>query len=158
MEIEGNNQGTITSGCSREENREDTTKVFELKHGVAQPRDKHTGRSTGKRIHQPFVVLKELDACSPLLYQALCTNELMTVTFRFYRPNPDGDGKEEQFFTVVIEEANLTSYEGKLPFTLGEDTDALPPLEELVFSYRKVRITEERNGVEYEDYWDMDMS
>ena len=31
--------------------------------------------ATGKRMHKPFVITKELDKSTPLLYQALVNNE-----------------------------------------------------------------------------------
>jgi len=158
MLIEGKNQGEMTSNCGREENRENYTKVYKLTHSVEQPRDRHTGRATGKRTHQPFVVLKEMDVSSPLIYAAMCTNELLDIEFRFWRPTPEGDGTEQNFFTIKLEEANLIKYEGQVAFTLGEDSQHYPPLEELQFSYRKITVTEEIAGVEAEDSWDLDLA
>jgi len=154
MTIEGENQGSITSGCCTMEGREDTVVLFELEHNIEQPRDKHTGRATGKRVHNPVMILKELDKCSPLVAQALSTNELLTVTFEWYRPNPTGDGTEEHFYSIRLEGANLISYTGALPNTLGTATGSFPPLETLKFAYRKIVTTYETDGIEFQDDWD----
>jgi type VI protein secretion system component Hcp len=34
-------------------------------------------QATGKRQHKPIVIVKEVDESSPLLFQALCTNEVL---------------------------------------------------------------------------------
>jgi len=153
MTIDGQNQGTITSACCQMEGREDTVILYQLNHMIEQPRDKHTGRATGKRVHNPFVLLKEIDKATPLLMQALVTNELLTVKFEFYRPNPEGDGTEEQFYMIELEGANLISFAGELPNTLGKETSAYPPLESLQLAYRKIIVTYQTDGVSAEDDW-----
>ena len=153
MTIDGQNQGTITSACCQMEGREDTVILYQLNHMIEQPRDKHTGRATGKRVHNPFVLLKEIDKATPLLMQALVTNELLTVKFEFYRPNPEGDGTEEQFYMIELEGANLISFNGELPNTLGKETSAYPPLESLQLAYRKIIVTYQTDGVSAEDDW-----
>jgi len=153
MTIDGQNQGTITSACCQMEGREDTVILYQLNHMIEQPRDKHTGRATGKRVHNPFVLLKEIDKATPLLMQALVTNELLTVKFEFYRPNPEGDGTEEQFYMIELEGANLISSAGELPNTLGKETSAYPPLESLQLAYRKIIVTYQTDGVSAEDDW-----
>jgi type VI secretion system secreted protein Hcp len=153
MTIDGQNQGTITSACCQMEGREDTVILYQLNHMIEQPRDKHTGRATGKRVHNPFVLLKEIDKATPLLMQALVTNELLTVKFEFYRPNPEGDGTEEQFYMIELEGANLISFAGELPNTLGKESSAYPPLESLELAYRKIIVTYQTDGVSAEDDW-----
>ena len=49
-----------------------------LTHEVISPRDPQSGLPTGKRMHKPFVITKELDKSSPLLFKALTTNENLT--------------------------------------------------------------------------------
>lgn len=153
MTIEGQSQGTITSACCEMEGREDTVVLFQLGHTIEQPRDKHTGRATGKRVHNPFVVIKEIDKATPLLMQALVTNELLTVKFEWYRPNPDGDGTEEQFYLIELVDANLISFSGELPNTLGKETSNYPPLETLQLAYRKIMVTYQTDSVSAEDDW-----
>src|SRR5262245_15279880 len=55
------------------------------------PRDSSTGIASGKRQWQPIRLTKQWGAASPQLVQALSTNEqLSSVVFEFYRPDPSG--------------------------------------------------------------------
>lgn len=42
-------------------------------------RDAASGLPTGKRMHKPFTIIKEIDKSSPLLRQALATKEVLEV-------------------------------------------------------------------------------
>jgi type VI secretion system Hcp family effector len=41
----------------------------------AQPRDTESGMALGKRAHKPLVIVKEMDAASPKLYEAVTTGK-----------------------------------------------------------------------------------
>src|SRR5688572_11856288 len=47
---------------------------------------------TGRRTYEPIKIRKRIDQSSPLLARALCTNEVAEGVFKFFRPNPKGDG------------------------------------------------------------------
>ena len=49
-----------------------------MSHEIVSPRDAASGQATGKRMHKPFVITKELDKATPLLLNALTTNENLT--------------------------------------------------------------------------------
>ena len=46
------------------------TKI-EMKYEIVSPRDAQSGLPTGKRMHKPFVITKETDKSSPVLYTKL---------------------------------------------------------------------------------------
>ena len=46
-----------------------TLKLVPAVQSAASPRDPASGLPTGKRMHKPFVITKELDKATPLLYQ-----------------------------------------------------------------------------------------
>src|SRR5688572_20052489 len=53
---------------------------------VKSPRDLATGQASGKRQHQPMLVVTEIGQASPLFLQACCTNEVLkNVTLNFIR-------------------------------------------------------------------------
>src|SRR4051794_22487380 len=52
--------------------------VTGLSHEIVSPRDPASGLPTGKRMHKPFVITKEMDKSSPLLLNALNQNENLT--------------------------------------------------------------------------------
>lgn len=151
MTIEGTKQGAITDGCCTMEGREGTTPIMRLEQVVEIPWNVQDGRAQGQRIHRPLRIVKAIDRSSPLICQAMTTNELLKITVQFYRPNPDGDGSDEQFYTVVLERANLINYKGELPFTLDEHTSRLPPMETMDIAFEKITTTITRDGREFVD-------
>jgi type VI secretion system secreted protein Hcp len=76
---------------------------------------------------------KRIDKASPLLVKALAEQQSLVFTFRFYRPNPVGDGTTEQFFTVASAPAGarLVSLEQVSPSAVDADTSGLPALESI---------------------------
>lgn len=73
--IQGRNQETIGGRIH----------VIDFQYQVTSPRDPATGQATGKRQHKPIVITKQIDAGSPLLFNALVTNEtLASVILEFF--------------------------------------------------------------------------
>jgi len=56
--------------------------------------------ATGERTYEPIRIAKRIDKSSPLLAKALCNNEVIEATFKFYRPDPAGSGTQEHFYTI----------------------------------------------------------
>ena len=153
LEIEGATSGKISEKCSLKKGREDTVEVYELDQELEIPAHGSDGRAGGHRVHKPLVFFKAIDRSSPLLANSLASNEKLTLTFRFYRSNPDGDGKEEQFYTIKIEDARLCSYKGRLPNVRDRAQSDLPPMERLEVIFGKITNTFERDGVIFTDDW-----
>jgi type VI protein secretion system component Hcp len=76
--------------------------VIEQSSSVA-PRDAASGLPTGKRQHKPISITKELDKSTPLLMQALCTNENVTE-------NADGSVLLSFDFELQGENLDLASW------------------------------------------------
>jgi type VI secretion system secreted protein Hcp len=56
-------------------------------YGVTSQFDAGSGQLVGRRIHEPFTIVREVDSASPLIWQALVTNEsVVTATLSFARP------------------------------------------------------------------------
>src|SRR5262249_55056624 len=102
------NEGSIT-----QRGREKSIGVIAVGHSIVSPRDPQSGLPTGQRMHKPYLVTKELDMSTPLLYNVLCTNENLTeVTIKFFTPQiraTAGIGSETQHFTVKLTNANIAS-------------------------------------------------
>src|SRR6187401_2230480 len=77
LKLKGQKQGEI-KGSVTQKGREGKIMVIAVSHEIMSPRDAASGLPTGKRMHKPFVVTKELDKSSPLLYNVLCNNENVT--------------------------------------------------------------------------------
>jgi type VI secretion system secreted protein Hcp len=132
--------------------REETIEAFQLEHIVKVPIEA-SGMGTGERSHAPIRITKRIDRSSPLLHQALCNNEDLEVTIKFYRPNPDGDGTTEQFYTIWLRQARISSIKTVLPNTIAESTASAPAMEEVSFVFGTINWVYERDGIEFEDVW-----
>lgn len=88
--------------------REGSIEVFSLLHDVSMPTDNLTGKITGTRIHQPFLINKEIDSSTPYLYKAITTGQkFKSAEFRYYRINDAG--QEEEYMNVLLEGARVTA-------------------------------------------------
>lgn len=60
------------------------------------PRDVASGQASGKRMHKPFVIVKEIDVASPKLYEACSTGK------HFLSATVEMGGKQYKLYDVVI--------------------------------------------------------
>jgi type VI secretion system secreted protein Hcp len=141
LEIDGNHvegESTITSL-----EREGTIECFGFKYDLTTPRDPASGSLTGRRQHSPITIVKRVDKSSPLLYRALCHNELVTsVELRFYRPLPGGAGAEEHFYTILLENGYVCDIN-----SVGRG------LERVSFVFEDITWTYEIGGATHKDRW-----
>lgn len=151
MTLTGNNQGAI-EGSTTQEGREGTILIEATVHDVKIPRDRQTGLPTGKRVHDPLTVTKTYDKASPKLYQALVTGERFSdVTIKWYRINETGS--EEHYFTHTLEDAIIVAMKAWMPNCLDPATESLSHMEDVSFTYTKIKWTWEVDGIESEDSW-----
>src|ERR1700742_3211164 len=86
LKLKGQKQGEL-KGSVTQKGRENKILVIAVSHEIVSPRDPASGLPTGKRMHKPFVITKELDKSSPLLYNALVNNEnIPTWKLEFWTP------------------------------------------------------------------------
>ncbi len=147
--------GTKIDGDSTIESleRADSIECLSFSDSVRTAREASSGLASGERTYEPIRIVKRIDKASPLIAKALCNNEAIEGTFKFFRPNPAGDGTTEQFFTVVIEEGRVGSVTRISPDTIDPASSNAPPTEEVSFVFGKIRWTYEPDGVEHEDHW-----
>lgn len=158
MTVEGKTQGKITSKAGRMKGREDTVEVLKFEHSITIPKDAGSGRIVGQRFHSPVSISKEIDKTSPLLAQALVTSETLTVRIDFWRFNPDGSGKQEQFYTIELKNAQLVSLTSELPFVKDPESAQFPCMEHMAFSFEVITATYQDGGISYEDDWNNPIS
>jgi type VI secretion system secreted protein Hcp len=104
--FKGTKQGTFHGGSTR---HQDWTEVISFSFGEKVPLDTGTGQATGRRQHNPIVIVKESDQASPQLYQASVTNEtLKSAVLSFARPN--ASGKEEVYQTIELTNGAIVKY------------------------------------------------
>ncbi|HEX7372496.1 MAG TPA: Hcp family type VI secretion system effector [Thermodesulfobacteriota bacterium] len=151
MTVTGENQGAIDGSCDMT-GREKTILVYSMAHDVHIPRDPQSGLASGKRIHGPLSIVKEYDKSSPKLYQALCTGEHMKeVKIKWYRIDPKG--KEEHYFTHTLEDAIVVAMKPYMPMVFLKENEPYRHMEDVAFTYKKIKWTWEIDGIESEDSW-----
>jgi len=150
MTVEGSRAGVIEGGAIGA-GREGWIEVVGFSHEVVSPRDAASGLPTGKRQHKPISITKPIDKATPLLFQALVTNEnLSNVELRFYKP--DRTGREQLYYTIELTNASIAG--------IGQSQlvgDPMP-LEEVSFTYEKIVWTWTDGGITAEDDWETPVS
>ncbi len=154
--IKGDTQGDIKGDSTVTSlGREDSIEAFDFEHMVKTQREASSGMASGERIHSPVTFTKRFDRSSPLLYAALCNNEPIEVTIRFYRPNPAGDGTTEQFYTIRLKKARISSIRSMSPNCLDDRTANQPPFENvsIVFGEITWSYSSGSANTEHQDSW-----
>lgn len=157
LTLKGEKQGTI-KGSETRKGLEGSIAVFAVHHQVISPRDAASGLATGKRQHHPLVINKAIDKSSPLLMNALITNENITeVIIKFFSPNTGASGGrsglEVQHYTIKLTNARIVHIEMDMENNLMEPGNKLPILEYVGFTYQKIEWTYTDGGIMATDSW-----
>lgn len=98
--------------------------VLEYNHSATSSGPRIGGASTtGRTTHNAIVITKPIDKSSPLLFEALNTNQTIEATLEFERHNPD-EGFLEVYYIVEIDGARITGIR-KNAGLLGGDTETI---------------------------------
>jgi type VI secretion system secreted protein Hcp len=135
------------------EGRENSIECTHFESEAMTAREVQSGLATGRRQHKPITIIKAIDKATPLLSKALCKNSKLEGEFKFYRPNPSGDGTTQQFFTVKITNGRVASQKIINEWTRPGDPHAAPPHEEVAFVFQDITWTFVDGGIEHQDSW-----
>ena len=157
LKLKGQKQGDI-KGSVTQKGREGKIAVVAARHGLLSPRDAASGLPTGRRQHRAFMVTKELDAASPLLYALLVNNEnIPEWELQCWAPQNKGGagaGTEVQHYTVRLSNARLAD----IQFVMADNRDPalakLAATEELSFTYAKIEWLWTAGGISTSDSWE----
>jgi type VI secretion system secreted protein Hcp len=157
MWAKGQKSGPI-KGSVTQKGREDSVAVIAVSHSIISPRDPQSGLPTGQRMHKPYVITKELDKATPVLYNVLCTNEnLSEVLLKFWTPQikaTTGVGAEVNHFTVKLTNANIASIDFRMANIRHPDLVKFPEWEEIAMTYQKIEWTWNDGGITAMDDWE----
>ena len=131
--------------------RENSIECFQFTAQGKIGRDPGTGQATGRRQYDPIVIVKRIDKSSPLLAKGFAQNQAATGIFKFFRPNPAGDGTTQQFFTIEFKDGRIASLKDYVIDTLDPVVTTRPPLEEVSFVFSRISWTITDGGVTFED-------
>lgn len=156
LSIKGQKQGEC-KGSVTQKGREGKIMVIAVNHEVVSPRDAASGLPTGKRMHKPFVITKEIDKSSPLLYNVLVNNENITDwELQFWRPS--ATGAEQQHYTIKLTNANIASINFRMPNNKHPELMKFAEYEEIAFTYQKIEWTWVDGGITAMDDWESPVS
>jgi type VI secretion system secreted protein Hcp len=133
--------------------RDKTIECVSYAQHVQTAREAGSAMATGRRQHMPIVITKRIDKSSPILMKALTDNQSLEAEFKFFRPNPSGDGTTEQFYTVVLKDARISEIKQHVPDAFSPAAHAAPPMEEVQFVFHTINWTFNPSGAQHEDKW-----
>ncbi|MEX1366590.1 MAG: type VI secretion system tube protein TssD [Nannocystaceae bacterium] len=133
--------------------RENSIECLSFVDSVRTAREKSSGLATGRRTFEPIIFRKRIDKSSPLLARSLCENEVVEGVFKFFRPNPAGDGTTEHFFTVEFGKGRLSSVRRISPDTIDPASATEPPTEEVGIVFHNITWTYEPTGASHYNDW-----
>ena len=155
LRLKAQKQGEI-KGSVTQKGREGKILVIAADHEVEVSRD-DAGHATGKRVHKPFVITKELDKSSPLLYQALVSNEtIVEWELQFWAPALAGAtavGTEVQRYTVKLTNAVIVDITFRMPNNKNPELQKYAEYEEVAFSYQSIQWIWTDGGLTAKDEW-----
>ena len=152
LKLKGQKQGEI-KGSVTQKGRENKIAVIAVSHEVTSPRDPASGLPTGKRMHKPFTITKELDKSTPLLYNLLVNNENVTEwELQFWQPS--ATGAEKQHYTVKLYNANVASINFRMANNKHPELTKFAEYEEVAFTYQKIEWTWLDGGITAMDDWE----
>ena len=156
MTVKGQKQGLI-QGSITQKGREGKIGVIATDHVVIVPTDAASGQPTGKRMHKPILITKEVDKSSPLLHNAQDMNEnLPEVQIQYWMPRRDamGAGSEYQYYTVTLTNARIVSLRQVMPNMRNPELLKFAAYEEVALAYQKITWTWNDGGITASDDWE----
>lgn len=155
LKLAGETVGAI-KGSVTQRGREGKIMVIAARHELVTPHDPASGLLSGRRQHHPFVITKQVDRSSPLLYAAMTRNELLTLwDLQFWRPSTAGVGAgvERQHYTVKLFRARIAGIALTMPNNNITELAKLVEYEEVAFVYDSIEWIWSDGAVSAADTW-----
>jgi type VI secretion system secreted protein Hcp len=157
LKLTGQKQGDI-KGSVTQKGREGKIMVIAVTHEVFSPRDQVSGLPTGKRQHRPFIITKELDKSTPLLFSALVNNEnISSWELQFFTPHIQAGtgaaGMEVNHYTVRLTNASIMDIKSVMLNNKNFELAKFAEYEEVAFTYQKIQWTWVDGNIIAEDSW-----
>jgi type VI secretion system secreted protein Hcp len=155
LEVTDKKAGAI-KGEAKGKAHADKIVVLNYSFHVEAPRDIATGLASGKRRHYPLSITKLVDRSSPLLFQALTTNSVLTKVVLTVRRGTTTEGKFDDV-VYTLTNGGLTNIETGIDIGLSDDddndADQKRNTETLQISYQKIKVEHVIGKTEAEDEW-----
>ena len=153
LKIKGQKQGVV-KGSVTQKGREGKILVISAHHEVVSPTDAASGLPTGKHLHKPFVIAKEVDKSSPVLYTMLVNNENITEwELQCWTASLKG-GTETQHYTVKLTNARIIDIGFRMMNNRNPEFQRYAEFEEIAFTYEKIEWIWTDGGITAQDDWE----
>jgi type VI secretion system secreted protein Hcp len=98
----------------------------------------------------PITLVKKLDSATTLLYDRLIGNDVLPdpVVINYYRPNPSGDGTEENHYRITLTDAQIVEIKQVTPKNENNVPNPYEAFEEVTFVYSTITTTIINSGTE----------
>ncbi len=158
LKLKGAKQGDI-KGSVTQKGREGKIMVIAVNHEIESPRDSASGLATGRRQHKPFIITKELDQSTPLLFSAMIDNEnIVEWELQYFAPKKAttgaaGAGVETNNYTVKLTNATIINIKSIMLNNKDAAFAKFAPYEEIAFTYQKIEWTWVVGTISATDDW-----
>jgi type VI secretion system secreted protein Hcp len=126
--------------------------VYSYEHSIEQEINPASGLPTGKRQHKPFVISKEVDKSSPLLFSCIITGKTFNVQFNFLERDPtSGNTSMKVVKTIFLENASVVRV---TELDDNPDLIGVSGKEQVAFAYQKITWTDVEESKASEDDWE----
>jgi type VI secretion system secreted protein Hcp len=150
LTLKGQKQGDI-KGSVAQKGYEGQIMVIAVDHELQLPHDPQSGAAIGPLTHQPFVITKEVDRATPLLYAMLVNHEITALwELRFYTPMA---GTERQHYTVKLTNATIASIKFQMLNNKNPDFVRLSEFETIAFTYQNIEWIWTDGSIAAQDHW-----
>lgn len=147
LEVTANGNAVEGESSVTSLNRANTIECLSFGHVVRRDTSKH-GPPTGRERVENLEITKCVDKSSPILLKAFALGETIEGRFKFFRVPQTGDGIEEHFLTIAMENARIDRFKLVSPDVWGKEKSD-PPEEWLRFVPGKLTYTYEATGAEH---------
>lgn len=135
ISIDGTKQGKLKSDDGSPQSK---IKIYGFGYQANLPGTLLPTGVTGKRQHSPVSVIKPLSYCTPQLFQAFYTNEVLkSVVIELVKKQ--SDGSEVIYYTVRLTNATISKI-GEKADPAGANVTNNIPLEEVLFNFQRIEM------------------
>jgi len=147
--------GMLLSSGSLNQRREGAIEVLSSSYGVSQPVDAHTGRMTGTRQHEPYIIHKDIDKLSPLLAIYVCEGRrLQKAEVKYYEINDAGI--EREVYRVTMDSVVIMSVNANHTYIPGSNKHNI--IETVGLRYNGIEWFYLDGMIKYSDAWSKPVS
>ncbi|KAF3921487.1 hypothetical protein ABW21_db0207732 [Orbilia brochopaga] len=149
IQITGQKQGNILKSTTNGFTSASPARGINLT--IETPTDIASGHATGKRHYSPITVSRDIDDQSPLVIQALVTNEnIKTIKVTVQQLQNTGTNLVTTVRTYTFTDAQIVKVDHSSGIT--------DPTETLTFTFRKWELTSTKGGITVQDDWSSGVS